>query len=107
MHTHPNFTTLSNIFFLNYPMVLTNFIIFQFNVGSGQMLSDTLSKVAEVVTDDEWKIKNDEETILGVEHAGLHMTLKKLIQNDKEAIKNGCPTFSEALVHYLTDDVVC
>lgn len=76
-------------------------------IGAGQVLSDTLEKVAELIVNKEWKIKENEEEILGIEHAGLHMTLKKLIQNDKDATKNDKATFSRALVNYLDSNVVC
>ncbi|KAI4456854.1 hypothetical protein MML48_8g00018351 [Holotrichia oblita] len=75
--------------------------------GDGQLLSDTLGKVAEVIIDDDWKVTENEQEILGIEHAGLHMTLKKLVQNDKEALINNKPLFSEALFSILDENVVC
>ncbi|GJQ72037.1 putative RNA binding protein [Trypoxylus dichotomus] len=74
--------------------------------GNGDLLKEALEKVAEVIVDHNWKIKENEEEILGIEHAGLHMTLKKLVQNDKQAIQNGKPTFSEALVNILEESVI-
>lgn len=65
-----------------------------------------MSNVAQLIVDNEWKVKINEEEFLGIEHAGLHMTFKKLIQNDKDATEDK-PTFCEALLQHLADDVVC
>ncbi|KAJ8965143.1 hypothetical protein NQ314_004368 [Rhamnusium bicolor] len=51
------------------------------------------------------KAENEKE-ILGIEHAGMHMTLKKLAQHDKINLENGNPTFGAALIEKLNDEVL-
>lgn len=79
---------------------------YYFIAGDGQILAEALNKVAETIVSNDWKIKDGKEDVLGIEHAGLHMTLKKLVQNDKDAIKNGKPSFSQALSDHLQDEMV-
>ncbi|KRT81565.1 hypothetical protein AMK59_6124 [Oryctes borbonicus] len=74
--------------------------------GNGEVLTEALGKVARLIVENDWRIKEEEEEILAIEHAGLHMTLKKLVQNDKQAIENNKPTFSKALVNLLQEDVI-
>lgn len=44
--------------------------------------------------------------VCGIEHAGLHVALKKLGKNDSEKIKSNEPSFGEALVQHLTDETI-
>ncbi|KAF7270686.1 hypothetical protein GWI33_016355 [Rhynchophorus ferrugineus] len=74
--------------------------------GSGNILEKTLRSVTKVICDVNWIIKEGESDISGIEHAGLHMTLKKLAQHDKVASQNDNPTFGKILVDSLTDDVI-
>lgn len=46
------------------------------------------------------------ETILGVEHAGLHIVLKKILKLDQERIKENLPTLSGSLAKILTTETV-
>lgn len=75
-------------------------------LGSGKVLDETLSKVVETITEVDWKIQDGENEVLSIEHAGIHMALKKLAQHDKVASANGKVTFGTNLVDTLTDKVV-
>lgn len=46
-----------------------------------------------------------ENDIYGIEDAGVHMVLKKLIRHDKELDKNDV-TFSKCLVKALNEEIV-
>lgn len=74
--------------------------------GSGNVLEETLSSVTKVICNINWVIKEGESNISGIEHPGIHMTLKKLAQHDKVASENENPTFGKILVDSLTDEVV-
>lgn len=50
-------------------------------------------------------VQNNEE-ILGIEHAGLHIALKKMIKFDMEKKKNDLPTFGEAILENITKETV-
>lgn len=43
---------------------------------------------------------------MGVEHAGLHIALKKIIKLDAERQKNNLPTFGEALAETMSKETV-
>lgn len=75
-------------------------------LGSGDALEKAYNSIIEVISNIEWKIKEKEESILGIEHAGMHMTLKKFIQYDKINLENGNKTFGEALLKNLDNDLV-
>lgn len=77
-----------------------------FFLGSGDGLEKVYNSIIEVIADLEWKIKEKEETILGIEHAGMHMTLKKLIQHDKVNLEKGNKTFGETLLQKLNKELV-
>lgn len=67
-------------------------------VGSGEKLNAAFESIAKFIS-------NDAECNV-VEHPGLHMMLKKLIQNDKELLKKGTSTFGEILISQLTTEVL-
>ncbi|XP_044732054.1 protein penguin [Chrysoperla carnea] len=79
-------------------------------------LQATLKNISHHICDKNWTIsekadnkeeKGEIEQISGIEHAGLHMTLKKLAQNDKIlSEKNVGFTFGSILLETLTDDTV-
>lgn len=75
-------------------------------VGSGEELNVALDSVCKLIVKSDWKVKNEKDEINGVEHAGLHMVLKKLAQHDKVYAKNGDITFGGVLINYLVDDVL-
>ncbi|XP_017794812.1 PREDICTED: pumilio homolog 3 [Habropoda laboriosa] len=53
-------------------------------IGTGKKLKKAFKSVVKFITNSESKIKEGNCEYIPVEHAGLHMMLKKLIQNDKE-----------------------
>lgn len=63
-------------------------------------------KVTECITEEDWTITEGENEIYGMEHAGLHIVLKKLIQHDKVAFEQEKPTFSSVLLQHLDTDLV-
>lgn len=75
-------------------------------LGSGNVLKEALVKVAECITEEDWTITEGENEMYGIEHAGLHIVLKKLIQHDKVAFEQEKPTFSSVLVQHLDMDLV-
>ncbi|CAG9773690.1 unnamed protein product [Ceutorhynchus assimilis] len=74
--------------------------------GSGDNLSEALGKIAETIIDVDWNIQEGEEKFAGIEHAGLHMALKKLAKHDKVATEKGNATFGAQLVEALTNEVL-
>jgi len=63
-------------------------------------------RVAECITEEDWTITEGENEIYGMEHAGLHTVLKKLVQHDKVAFEQHKPTFSSVIVEHLDSDLV-
>lgn len=51
-------------------------------------------------------MKDGENDVFGIEHAGIHLMLKKLLQHDKTAKENDRPEFGAAVVEVLNDDIV-
>ncbi|KAL1494562.1 hypothetical protein ABEB36_010140 [Hypothenemus hampei] len=74
--------------------------------GSGNVLEEALCKVAKTITDTQWKIQDGDKEIAGIEHAGIHMTLKKLAKVDKLSIEQGKPTFGSSLLNELSGNVL-
>lgn len=62
--------------------------------------------MSELLVDGDWKLKNGEEEIAGIEHSGLHMMLKRLAQNDAVALKTSKTTFGECLCSTIDDETV-
>ncbi|XP_011865614.1 PREDICTED: pumilio domain-containing protein KIAA0020 homolog isoform X1 [Vollenhovia emeryi] len=75
-------------------------------VGSGEKLNSAFESIAKFLTDIEAKIKENDSEFNVVEHPGLHVMLKKLIQNDKELVKKNESTFGEILISHLTPEVL-
>lgn len=92
------YTTTVHLFFLCQTLL--------FIAGSGPELRNALSSVAEVIVNPDWKIKDGENEINGIEHAGLHMILKKLAQHDSVALQTSKATFGECLCSKVADDTV-
>lgn len=74
--------------------------------GSEPELKNALLCIAEVIANPEWKIKEGESETSGIEHAGLHMILKKLAQHDSVALQTSKRTFGECLCSKITDETV-
>ncbi|KAK4874951.1 hypothetical protein RN001_014311 [Aquatica leii] len=69
-------------------------------------LQDALNEIAKVVVNTEWTVDKDDEKLLGIEHPGLHMILKKLIQHDKVFAEAEKPTFSSSLLNEISDETI-
>lgn len=72
----------------------------------GNEVEYTFDNLAKVITNIDWKIKENDKEVQGIEHSGLHMVLKKIAQNDKLNIEKNLPTFGASLMKSLTKDVV-
>lgn len=75
-------------------------------LGSNLDLKTALLNISKVLVEGDWKLKNGEEEIAGIEHPGLHMMLKKLAQNDAVASKTSKTTFGECLCDTVDDETV-
>ena len=75
-------------------------------VGTKEKLEKAFEAITIFITDLKSKIKEGDEEYKPVEHAGLHMMLKKLIQNDKELQEKGESTFGKILVNHLETNII-
>lgn len=46
------------------------------------------------------------EQTLGVDHAGLHIVLKKILKGDADKLAKSLPTFGAAIAEQLTNETV-
>ncbi|XP_078050252.1 pumilio and CPL domain-containing protein penguin [Augochlora pura] len=76
------------------------------NAGAGEKLKLAFESIASYITDPNSKIKEEDTEHKIVEHSGLHMMLKKLIQNDKKVRENNDTTFGEVLINHLEVNVI-
>ncbi|CAH1992102.1 unnamed protein product [Acanthoscelides obtectus] len=75
--------------------------------GSGEELQNAYKSLVEVIIKPEWKIKESEnKEILGVEHAGIHMILKKITQHDKSNSTSCDSTFGYILSEKLNSEIL-
>ncbi|XP_044759898.1 protein penguin [Coccinella septempunctata] len=72
----------------------------------GKEVEHTFENLVKVITDIDWKIKENDKEIRGIEHPGLHLVLKKIAQHDKNNIEKDLPTFGASLSKSLTDEVI-
>lgn len=75
-------------------------------VGSGEKLNAAFESVAKFISKVDSKIQHGDAECSAVEHPGLHMMLKKLIQNDKELLNKAESTFGEILISQLDTEVL-
>lgn len=77
-----------------------------------KIISEDTEKVAEQEDDNDSETEEKEEvatvTVLGIEEAGLHIVLKKIIKNDKERLIQDASnqTFGSLLIQELTEDTL-
>ena len=66
---------------------------------------DALSEDEEAAKPEEEVVKS---SVIGIEEAGLHIVLKKILKNDKERLQQNkdSPTFGSILLRQLTDETV-
>ncbi|XP_034187161.2 pumilio and CPL domain-containing protein penguin [Osmia lignaria lignaria] len=70
-------------------------------VGTGEKLKQALDSIATFITVKKSIIKDGNNEYKPIEHPGLHMMLKKLIQYDKELQNKEETTFGEVLLPHL------
>lgn len=87
-------------------LVISTLETFSIVAGSDPHLKEALLKLSELLIDEDWKVKNGDEEIAGIEHPGLHMMLKKLAQNDAVALKSAKSTFAGCLCSTIDDETV-
>lgn len=75
-------------------------------VGSGEKLNSAFESIAKFISVIDSKIKDNDTECNVVEHPGLHIMFKKLIQYDKELLKKNECTFGEILISHLTPKVL-
>lgn len=64
---------------------------------------DSLSKF---ICNVPWTVTEDEKQVNAIEHAGIHLSLKKIAQHDKINTEKGEYTFGKAVCETLTDETV-
>lgn len=74
--------------------------------GTGEKLEKAFEAIVIFITNSKSKIKQGDKEYKPIEHAGLHMMLKKLIQNDKELQEKNENTFGKILVDHLETNVI-
>ncbi|XP_031850368.2 pumilio and CPL domain-containing protein penguin isoform X1 [Nomia melanderi] len=76
------------------------------NAGTGEKLKQAFEAIAKYITDSDVKIKEEDVEYKAVEHSGLHMALKKLIQDNKKLREKNETTFGEILVDHLEANII-
>lgn len=74
-------------------------------VGSGEQLHCAFRAIATFLINTENKIVEEDVEYNLIEHSGLHLMLKKLIQHDKKLEKEET-IFGEILIDHITNDVL-
>lgn len=75
--------------------------------GQGDKLHSAFEAVAEFITNDESRIKEEDgEERVAVEHSGLHMMLKKLLAADKSFEEKASATFGQVLEEKLDKQII-
>lgn len=75
-------------------------------IGTGEKLEKAFEAIIMFITNSKSKIKEGDKEYKPIEHAGLHMMLKKLIQNDKELQEKNENTFGKILVDHLETNII-
>lgn len=75
-------------------------------VGFGEQLNDAFKSIAIFISEVDSKIQQGDAECNAVEHPGLHMMLKKLIQHDKNVMNKTVPTFGEILISHLEKEIL-
>ncbi|CAG9824619.1 unnamed protein product [Phaedon cochleariae] len=80
--------------------------ILQAGSANGKDMRNIYDSIVGFISNPNWKIKLDDEDILGIEHAGLHMLLKKLAKQETNNIESGHASFSASLAKNLNDEML-
>ncbi|KAK9309799.1 hypothetical protein QLX08_000621 [Tetragonisca angustula] len=75
-------------------------------IGTGEKLEKAFEVIVMFITNSKSKIKEGDKEYKPIEHAGLHMMLKKLIQNDKELQEKNENTFGKILIDHLETNII-
>lgn len=94
----------TNIWLSNSSMAMVTLAILK--VGCGEVLRRAFEAITVFLSDVKSKIKEEDVEYKAVEHSGLHMVLKKLIQHDKDLSEKGECTFGDILVDHLTEKII-
>lgn len=74
--------------------------------ANGEYLKTTFDALAKVITNNDFKIKEEgKKEIFGLEHPGVHMMLKKLLQHEKTAAVTR-PQLGASITQLLTEEIV-
>ncbi|XP_012280907.1 pumilio homolog 3 [Orussus abietinus] len=71
--------------------------------GRGKNLEEAYNAIVDFITDSDSVISEDGKEYKAIEHSGLHLMLKKLIQHKKSEIET---TFGQLLVNRLNDKLI-
>ncbi|XP_011307487.1 pumilio domain-containing protein KIAA0020 [Fopius arisanus] len=74
--------------------------------GHGEKLVAAYEAISDFLTSPKIQLKDGEMEYSPVEHPGLHMMLKKLIQADKHLVEHQKSTFGEHLVKKFDDETI-
>ncbi|XP_066999423.2 pumilio homolog 3 isoform X2 [Anabrus simplex] len=74
--------------------------------GKGEQLEKAFEAIARHICSSKSRIVENDVSYPIMEHSGIHMVLKKLIQHDKEVVKNGDVSFSSVLVQELSESSI-
>ncbi|XP_023026299.2 pumilio and CPL domain-containing protein penguin [Leptinotarsa decemlineata] len=74
--------------------------------GPDLELEKAYNSIVDVISNPDWKIKETDKETLGIEHAGMHMLLKKLAKYDNDSTVTKYVTFGECLAKKLNDDML-
>lgn len=74
--------------------------------GVGEKTQSAFEAIAKFVVDPDSKLVDNDTQHVVVEHVGLHIALKKLIQYDKILLEKEQNTFGEILVNHITSKTI-
>lgn len=74
--------------------------------GSGKKLNSAFESITKFLINMDAKIKEGNKEYSVIEHPGLHMMLKRIIQYDRELLQKNESTFGDILVAQLTVEIL-
>lgn len=72
----------------------------------GDILRETLDSLSKFICNVPWTVTEDDKTVNAIEHAGIHISLKKIAQHDKVNTEKGEHTFGKAICEFLSEETV-
>ncbi|KAF7987487.1 hypothetical protein HCN44_003249 [Aphidius gifuensis] len=73
---------------------------------NGDSLDKAFKSIADVLTNPDITLEDNKTKYTIVEHPGLHMMFKKLIQSDKNLLENNKNTFGQQIIDKLDDEEI-